>query len=126
MKLTDNFWLDEFYCKDGTSVPDQLIDNVCKLSESLQALRDYIGRPIKITSAYRHEDYNRAVGGSKNSQHLLAKAADLKVSGVSPRMLADAIEYLISEGLMAQGGLGRYKTFTHYDIRGDRARWGKN
>ena len=126
MKLTENFYLDEFNCKDGTTVPEELIDNVFCLAESLQALRDYIQRPITINSAYRHESYNASVGGSKNSQHLLAKAADLKVSGVSPRRLADAIEYLISEGLMQQGGLGRYKTFTHYDIRGNRARWGKN
>ena len=107
-------------------MPEHLINNVFELAESLQALRDYICKPIKINSAYRHEAYNASIGGSKNSQHIQAKAADLKVTGVSPRMLADAIEYLISEGLMKEGGLGRYKTFTHYDIRGTRARWGKN
>jgi uncharacterized protein YcbK (DUF882 family) len=126
MRLTDNFWLEEFHCKDGVEVPDELIDNVTELADSLQELRDYIQRPITINSAYRHESYNASIGGSVNSQHLQAKAADLKVSGVSPRQLADAIEYLISEGRMKQGGLGRYKSFTHYDIRGTRARWGKN
>lgn len=126
MKLTDNFWLDEFNCNDGTPVPESMIDNISELADNLQKLRDYIQKPITITSAYRTPEYNRSIGGVEFSRHTMALAADLKVSGVSPRQLADAIEYLISEGIMKQGGLGRYKTFTHYDIRGTRARWGKN
>ena len=33
------------------------------------------------------------------------------------------IEELINEGLILQGGLGDYPTFTHYDIRKTKARW---
>ena len=32
-------------------------------------------------------------------------------------------DHLISEGKMVQGGLKAYDTFTHYDIRGYKARW---
>ena len=45
------------------------------------------------------------------------------VKGVAPDDVYDAIEFLISEGLVKEGGLGRYNTFTHYDTRGTRARW---
>ena len=122
-KITKNFSLQEFKCKDGTDVPNNLLPNVLELAKSLQALRDYIGKPIIINSAYRTSLYNKKVGGANNSQHLVAKAGDLKVAGMTPKALADAIESLIKEGKMKQGGIGVYKTFTHYDIRGVKARW---
>ncbi len=122
-KITANFSLQEFKCKDGTDVPNNLLPNVLELAKSLQALRDYIGKPIVIYSAYRTSLYNKKVGGANNSQHLVAKAGDLKVAGMTPKALADAIELLIKEGKMKQGGIGIYKTFTHYDIRGVKARW---
>ena len=124
MKLTNNFWLKEFNCKDGTIVPDNLIDNVQLLAEQLQVLRDVIGEPIQINSAYRHGAYNQSVGGSKNSQHILAKAADIVVGeGFTPKLIVGAIEGLIASGEMLEGGLGLYDNFVHYDIRGTRARW---
>ena len=64
------------------------------------------------------------VGGAQLSQHLTAKAGDLKVSGMSTDDLRDTIIALIDAGKMKQGGVGRYDTFVHYDIRGTKARWG--
>lgn len=122
-KITTNFSLEEFKCKDGTYVPNNLLPNVLELAKNLQVLRDYIGKPIVINSAYRTSLYNKKVGGANNSQHLVAKAGDLKVDGMTPKALAEAIELLIKEGKMKQGGIGVYKTFTHYDIRGVKARW---
>lgn len=122
-KITANFSLEEFKCKDGTDVPNNLLPSVLELAKNLQVLRDYIGKPIVINSAYRTSLYNKKVGGANNSQHLVAKAGDLKVAGMTPKTLADAIELLIKEGKMKQGGIGIYKTFTHYDIRGVKARW---
>lgn len=123
MKLTKNFKLSEFACKDGTPVPRQYYTNVQSLANNLQVLRDYINRPIKINSGYRTKSHNDSVGGSKKSQHLLAKAADIVISGMTPRELKDIIEQLISQGKMKQGGIGLYNTFVHYDIRGTKARW---
>ena len=40
MKLEENFSLSEFRCKDGTEVPDELLDNVRLLAKNLQVLRD--------------------------------------------------------------------------------------
>ena len=67
--------------------------------------------------------YNRQIGGVPTSQHLGGKAADIVIEGVTPDEVADAIDFLIECGLMKEGGLGRYDTFTHYDIRGTKARW---
>jgi len=125
MQLTDNFNIREFYCNDGTRIPQEYIANVIELAENLQVLRDYAGAAIRVNSGYRHRDYNTRIGGAKNSQHLYACAADIIVDGMTPQEVADLIEELIAQGKMKEGGLGRYNTFTHYDIRGYNSRWSR-
>ncbi len=123
MRITKNFRLSEFDCKDGSELPSQLLPNVVELAENLQALRDFVGLPIKINSSYRSLEHNAKIGGSQNSQHLFAKAADIVIESKSPEQVANIIKHLIDEGKMRQGGIGIYETFTHYDIRGHKARW---
>lgn len=122
-KLTPNFNLNEFHCSDGTAVPSALVPNVEKLATALQVLRDHIGKPIRITSGYRTPTYNERIGGKKASYHLKAMAADFKVEGMTPRVLASKIESLIAQGRMPAGGLGVYASFVHYDTRGRNNRW---
>lgn len=123
MTLTSNFKLSEFACKDGTAVPDIFLPNIMELAKNLQVLRDALGKPIHINSGYRSVAHNASVGGSPKSQHLLGKAADIRVNGLLPIEIAQVIEGLIKEGKMKQGGIGIYKSFVHYDIRGKKARW---
>ena len=123
MKITNNFSLKEFRCKDGTDVPGDLRAKLDGLCENLQRLRDKIGRPVHIVSGYRTETYNKRVGGVKRSQHLKAKAADLRVSGMTTRELHAEIIKLIRAGEMDPGGVGLYSSFVHYDTRGRNARW---
>ncbi len=126
MQLTPHFHLDEFACRDGTPVPCELVENVRLLAEQLEVLREALGgSPIKVTSGYRTPDYNREVGGAKKSQHLKAKAADIQVRNVEPAFVWKNVLRLIREGKMLPGGVGRYRTFTHYDIRGVNRRWGR-
>ncbi len=123
MKLTTNFSLAEFASRDGSITPGNIQANLKKLATELQVIRDHYGKPIQINSGYRSPAHNEAVKGSSTSQHLEGKAADIVIAGVSPSEVADTIEKLITEGKMKQGGLGRYNSFTHYDIRGRKARW---
>jgi uncharacterized protein YcbK (DUF882 family) len=122
-QLTSNFHIREFKCKDGSKVPEALEANVRLLATQLQALRDYIGIPITINSAYRTEAYNASIGGSPRSQHKVAKAADLVTTKYTPKQLATIIKKLIKQGKMMQGGVGVYPSFVHYDCRGTEARW---
>ena len=123
MKLEKNFSLHEFKCKDGTEVPEDLIDNVRLLAENLQVLRDCIQKPIIVISGYRTLQYNTKIDGAKRSLHLVAKAGDIVVSGITPLEIKDTILQLIKEGKMKEGGIGIYSTFVHYDVRGWKARW---
>ena len=124
LQLTKNFTIEEFDCNDGTQVPCEFIDNVTKVAENLQVLRDYLNDPIMITgSGYRTKEHNDSVGGAKESQHLIANAADINAKNKTPKELAKVIEKLISLGKMREGGIGIYKGFVHYDRRGTKARW---
>ena len=50
---------------------EQLIDNI------LDPLRERYGKPITVNSGYRCPELNKAVGGSKTSQHMKGLAADI-------------------------------------------------
>lgn len=123
MQLTTNFNVVEFACKDGSQVPINFLPNVQLLAKNLQVLRDYLGEPVRLNSGYRSPTYNAKIGGAKNSQHLLAKAADITVKSKTPKQLAAIIEKLIEEKKMKQGGMGIYPGFVHYDVRDKKARW---
>lgn len=123
-QLTKNFNINEFTCHDGTAVPWNLLDNVQELATNLQVLRDFLKEPVKILSGYRNPTYNKTVvEGAIASQHMQAKAGDLTVKSKTPKELHAIIEKLITQGKMKQGGLGLYKGFVHYDVRGIKARW---
>ncbi len=121
-KLSPNFTVYEFRCRDGSDVV--MIDE--SLVVLLQCIREHFGKPITITSGYRTGTHNTAVGGSRSSQHLLGRAADIQVAGVSVEDVAAYAESL----LPGWGGVGRYpvkagrtKGWVHVDTRPNKSRW---
>lgn len=125
MKLSTNFSLDEFASADGTAPNGEVLKNLTELAKNLEVLRKHLGQPIRVTSGFRSKEHNKKIGGATNSYHVLGMAADIQVAKVTPEQVAKAIELLIKEGKMKEGGLGIYKTWTHYDFRGTKARWKK-
>lgn len=51
---------------------NKLIDNI------LDPLRELYGKPIIVNSGYRCIKLNKAIGGAKNSQHLVGQASDIR------------------------------------------------
>ena len=126
MKLTNNFTKSEFDCKSGEEMPLDVLENVKLLAIQLQKIRDYVGKPIRINSAYRSEAHNKAIGGVKTSQHILGKAADITIDTFTPDEVVSIIENMLTNEMLGGfyiGGLGSYNTFTHIDIRDKKARW---
>ncbi|WP_420601495.1 YcbK family protein [Flagellimonas sp.] len=123
MQLTKNFYKTEFESNDGATMPDGVFENIKELANNLQIIRDYIEEPLTVTSGYRSPEHNLKVGGVPNSQHLLGKAADLIAKDLTSKQLSRIIEKLTVQGQIAEGGIGLYNGFVHYDIRGARKRW---
>lgn len=126
MQLTRNFNLSEFQSKDGSKMPQEVLFNIQKVANQLQVLRDYLCFPIHVLSGYRSIEHNKAVGGVKNSYHTFGMACDIQVKEMNSIEVYKAIEFLIEEGSILQGGVGVYPTFVHYDFRGSKARWQKD
>jgi uncharacterized protein YcbK (DUF882 family) len=122
-KITTNFSLQEFNSKCGRAIPNRVLPNIIELAKNLQVLRDAVGKSITITSGYRSPEHNAKIKGAKNSQHITGMAADIKVTGITPKEVALVIEGLIESGKMKEGGVGIYPSWVHYDTRGRKARW---
>ena len=82
-KLTDHFTLEELsytskkdYKKTNLSEATQKKEQMQKLAEFAEDVRSVLGCPMYITSGYRCPALNKAVGGSKTSQHLKCEAVD--------------------------------------------------
>jgi len=85
MKLSKNFVLSEL-TKSNTAKrlgiknepTKEHMDNLQMLIRDLiQPIRDGIG-PIRVSSGYRNPELNRAIGGSRKSQHCKGEALDLQ------------------------------------------------
>jgi len=113
-QFTKNFSYDELIASatakrlglDNTPTPEEK-EKLRQLAEDiLQPIRDAWKSPIVVTSGYRSEEVNKAVGGAKTSQHRLGEAADIKVGGKERnRKLFNFIYKLISKGDIKVGQL---------------------
>lgn len=114
--VSEHFKEAEFACNhcgklhpDG--IPQELID-------ALERIRAHYGVPVNINSGYRCPTHNANVGGASNSLHMQGKAADFWMKGIDPHQV-----YADIDQHWPDGGLGKYDTFTHIDVRGYCARW---
>ena len=89
MKLSKNLSLVEFTRSqtakrrgiDNTPT-DNHLEAAKKLAENIfQPIREHFGKPIFITSGYRSEALNKAIGGSTTSQHSKGEAIDIDMDG---------------------------------------------
>lgn len=71
------------------------------------------GKPLRVTSVYRCVKHNSspAVGGAKNSRHLLGQAADCAIKAI------DHDEFIALAKECGFHGIGIGETFIHVDVR---------
>ena len=114
MKITKHFTLDELVFsqtakrKGIPNNPDttQLANMKALCQHTLEPVRQLLGKPIFITSGFRSQALNGAVGGSKTSAHMDGLAADIicpdfgTPAEIAEVIGASSIEYdqLIYEG----------------------------
>lgn len=107
-KISLNFRVREFRCKDGS---DKILIDVDFVQNVLQKIRDHFGTSVKINSAYRTPSHNKAVGGANGSYHVKGQAFDIVVSGQSPATVAKYAQSIGCKGII------QYDTFVHVDSR---------
>jgi zinc D-Ala-D-Ala carboxypeptidase len=88
--------------------------------DKLQSLRNRLGKPLILRSAYRSPEHNRAVGGAPASKHMQGTAFDIAMSNHDPvvfEAVARAVGFL---------GFGFYPRsgFLHIDL-GPARQWGE-
>lgn len=111
MRITDNFTLEELYASDtakkkriNNEPDDNVKHNLIELcNKILQPIRDRFGQPITVNSGYRSQTLNKAVGGSRTSQHLTGEAAD--ITGKNNKELWKLINSMIESGELEVGQL---------------------
>lgn len=126
MNLSEHFTLDEFTHSDiairkglDNSPPADITANLTELADHLEKVRDLLGVPLHVNSAYRSPKVNAAVGGSSTSAHMTGQAVDFTAptfgtpQEIAIEIAASDIQFdqLIYEG-----------TWVHFSIRGDMRR----
>lgn len=128
-RLSEHFTVEEFDCNDGTPVPSAYyaaLEFLCQ--EFLEPLRASYGS-TSINSGYRTPSHNASVGGESNSFHIYTAhdtddpAADVTCSSGSASEWHAKLNSLRSSKHGGNGGLGRYSTFVHIDLRDYPADW---
>lgn len=56
----------------------EMYQNLAVLMGKINYVRAIYGKPLVVSSGYRPPSVNKAVGGSKNSAHMLCMAVDFK------------------------------------------------
>jgi hypothetical protein len=71
------------YLDDNRKPSEDVLQSGISLCETiLEPIRVHFNKPVVIHSGYRGPELNKAIGGSKFSQHMKFEAADFHVSGV--------------------------------------------
>jgi len=87
--ITMHFTIEELYAsktaneKGINNKPSvrEMVNLVYLAAYVLEPLRKAMGKPIIISSGFRCERLNKAVGGVSNSQHMKGQAADIDIQG---------------------------------------------
>jgi len=129
-QLTPNFWLREFL--DTPTMPEvgrrlcweklttEIERNILRIATIAQVVRDHFKKPLKISSGFRPEVWEKLNGRSGNSQHTKGWAIDFSVPGVDLLAVFNWTSMTFSKGGRA---ISRKGGFVHYDLRPDRAEW---
>jgi hypothetical protein len=97
-----------------SNIPDKKsLDNMLILMlECLQPIRNYINKPMIISSGYRSPRLNGhpLIQGKDNSQHITGQAVDFTVKGLTPKQI---IEKVIASGVEFDQLINEHNIWVH-------------
>lgn len=112
--LTANLSTYEFSCRCPNPCDAKLPEMDKNLVQMLQELRNFMNRPLRITSGARCTLHNSQVGGSINSSHVVNKAADIECTNVADAY--DLLRVILKHGLFNRVGLYHDQDCIHVDV----------
>jgi len=128
-RLSKNFVVEEFDCRDGSKVGARHYNGLGYLCRTyLEPLRAKYGR-VTINSGFRSVEHNRRIGGASKSYHVYTihdgndHAADITCARGTPAQWHATLNWLRKTKRGGRGGLGLYRTFVHIDTRDYQANW---
>jgi len=119
--LTEHFTLEELTHTDhrqfDNTPNDAELANLQRLAEFLEKVKMVLrGKPIMINSAFRSKQVNDAVGSKDSSQHRVGCAADIRVPGMKPN---EVVQALMASGLEYDQIIREFDSWTHISIPND-------
>lgn len=88
------------------------LSNIACLWDTLNQIREELGQPIIINSAYRSPQVNEQVGGAKRSLHMQGRAADIRTAP----LYMDELWTILNDPAYEWSELIKYSTFYHVAI----------
>lgn len=128
MKLSTYFSLSEliqsgYATRHGIdNTPDaESLANLKYTAEQLDRVRALLGVPVLVSSGYRCEKVNKAINGSRNSQHMRGQAVDFTAPSFgNPEQIAKAIahSHIPFDQLILEFGSWVHISFVKHGPRG--------
>ena len=117
-QLSPHFTLEELTItehREFDNEPNELERaNLVRLASFLEQVKELLGgKPVMVNSAFRSAQVNQAVGSAPTSQHRVGCAADLRVPGMTPNEVVQAI---ISSDLPYDQCIREFDRWTHLSI----------
>lgn len=98
------------------ALPNQeQISNIINMAQALDKVREFYGKPINIHSWLRTPEYNRIIGGARQSQHMIGAAVDFSITGIAPSKIQDELEK--RKDIWPYIGEKGTPTWVHVDLR---------
>ena len=89
------------------------ITNLMRTASLLEQVRALLKKPITVNSAFRSKAVNDAVGSKDTSQHRIGCAADIKVSGMTPK---EVVQACIDANIPYDQIIEEFGSWTHISV----------
>lgn len=126
MQLSDHFTLEELTHsevaerKNLDNTPNATeIANLTRLAGLLEQVRSLLNKPIMLNSGFRSKAVNDSVGSKDTSQHRIGCAADIRVPGMTPKQVVEAV---IASNIGYDQIIEEFGSWTHISVPDTAAR----
>jgi hypothetical protein len=118
MNLSEHFTLEELTAtshREFDNTPNATeIANLTRLAATLEQVKTLLGgKPVMINSGFRSKQVNDSVGSRDTSQHRIGAAADIRVPGMTPNEVVQAI---IASDIGYDQLIREFDSWTHISV----------